>query len=111
MSVLDDSLTSLSELTTQVAVQTSAIGRESLKCHLRHIFDDHQVMSTNASELLEQLKSLLQKWTNFELSHSSFTSWLETAMQSVRNAGEITACLDAKLEQVSRLKVGFVVMS
>jgi len=109
MSVLCESVNSLSEETDQVAVRTSAVGRESLKRDLRRICDDHQAVSTNGKELLEQLKTLLQKWTEFELSYGSFTSWLETAMQGIRNASEMTASLDAKLEHVNRVKVGFII--
>jgi len=111
MSALHDSVNSLSEETGQVAVRTSAVGRESLMRDLRCVSDDHQAVSTDAKELLEQLQTLLQKWTNFDLSHGSFTCWLETATQSVSNAREMPASLDAKLEQVNRVKVGFILMS
>ena len=110
MSPFHDSLNSLSEMTDQVAVQTSVVGRETLKRDLRRISGDYQAVSTNAQELLEQLQTLLQKWTDFELSHGSFTSWLETAVQTVRNASEMSASLDAKVEQVNTVKVGFVWM-
>jgi len=109
--MLDGTLNTLSDQTDQVAVRTSTIGRETLKRDLRRITDDHQAVSANAKELVEQLQTSLQKWAEFESSHNSFTAWLESAMHIVRSASEMTADLDSKLEQVRRLKVDFTLTS
>jgi len=110
MAALDDTLNMLRDQTDQVAVRTSAIGQESLRRDLRRISDDHQDVTTDAKELVEQLQMLLQKWAEFESSYSSFNLWLETTTNTVRNAGELAANLCAKLQQVSTFKVGFILM-
>jgi len=110
MAALDDTLSMLRDQTDQVAVRASAIGQESLRRDLRRISDDHQAVTANAKELVEQLQLLLQKWEEFESSYSSFSLWLETTTNTVRNAGELAANLSAKLQHVSTLKVGFIFM-
>jgi len=108
MAKLDDMLKTLNDQTDCVAVRTSAVGQESLKRDVRRVFYDHQTVLTTAQELVKQLQLLLQRWAEFESLRDSFTSWLETAMHNVRSANEMVADLDAKLEQVTRVKVSLL---
>jgi len=110
-SVLSDTLHMLSEVTEQVVVRTSTAGQDSLRRDVRRVSDDYEAVSTHARELVEQLQAVLQRWTEFESSHSLFTSWLDTTMQSVENASKVAADLDAKLDLVNQVKVSFDLVS
>jgi len=105
LSAMDDMLRMLSSQTDQVASRTSAVGREALKRDLRRVSDENEMLTTQLSNLMEQLQFTMSKWNEFETLYSNLIQWLESLGQDIRALSESTVDLETKLGKVSHVKV------
>ena len=99
----DSRLSHVSELNAKTQLNTSSAGKEILKRELEALKSDWDSTTTHAEEALGTLQIALEKWKEFDETHTVLNNWLRSMEQQLKDF-ELRSTLEEKQEQVERFK-------